>query len=118
MRYGLYEPGCPDLLVELGVSTAMRRGDAELARMRSALISTRAALVRAGDLDPSTEPVPMLGRSDRLDVLSLASCVCGLVRRAAASAGCRPQEIADRVGGLLRDGADTGAGQGEPRRVG
>jgi hypothetical protein len=103
VRFCLYEPRCPELLVELGVSTSMRRNDSDLSSVRSALVQVRDALVEAGGLDAASEPVPMLGRSDRLDVLSLASCVCSLVKRAASSAGCSPEEIADRVCQRLDD---------------
>ena len=38
-------------------------------------------------LDPATEPVPLVGRTPRLDVLNLAAYVGDLLRRA-APAGC------------------------------
>jgi hypothetical protein len=97
VRFGLFEPGCPKLLVELGLSTSINHCGADLGSTRTSLLRAREALVTEGDLEAASEPIPLLGRSDRHDVVNLATVVCNLVKRAAGSAGCSPAEIAERA---------------------
>jgi len=97
VRFGLFEPGCPKLLVELGLSTSINHCGVDLASTRASLLRARDALVGEGGLEADSEPIPFLGRSDRHDVVNLATFVCNLVKRASASAGCSPGEIARRA---------------------
>jgi hypothetical protein len=97
VRFGLFEPGCPKLLVELGLSTSINHCGADVGSTRTSLLRAREALVREGELDATSEPIPFLGRSDRHDIVNLGIGVCSLVKRAAASAGCSPKEIAERA---------------------
>jgi hypothetical protein len=97
VRFGLFEPGCPKLLVELGLSTSINHCGVDLASTRASLLRARDALVGEGELEAGSEPIPLLGRSDRHDVVNLATMVCNLVKRAAGSAGCSPAEIATRA---------------------
>ncbi|MGA8723475.1 MAG: hypothetical protein WB565_00400 [Acidimicrobiales bacterium] len=69
----------------------------DLASTRASLLRARDALVGEGGLEADSEPIPFLGRSDRHDVVNLAIFVCNLVKRASASAGCSPGEIARRA---------------------
>ena len=94
VEFGLGEPSGSEITLELGVSIWMRRSGADLEAVRSAMIRLRGALVKAGNLDPATEPLPLLSPSDRRDVLTLVSYLCGLVGRAAVSAGCLPRDMA------------------------
>jgi hypothetical protein len=113
-RFGLFEPVGPELALELGLSIWMRRNGADLGSLRSSMLAMRDALVQTGHLDPATEPIPLLGHSDRTDVLNLASYLCSLVKRAASSAGLEPEDISERAIGRLSGHAGfrhaTGAG--------
>ena len=111
VRFGLFEPGCPKLLVELGLSTSINHCGADLGATRASLLRAREALVTEGDLRAASEPIPFLGRSDRHDVLTLGIGVCNLVKRAAASAGCSPAEIADRASRRLASGGRSGSAE-------
>jgi hypothetical protein len=97
VELGLDEPAGSEIALELGVSVWMRRSGADLESVRSAMIRLRGALVSAGDLDPASEPLPLLGRSDHRDVLTLVSYLGGLVGRAAVSAGCEPGDLVESV---------------------
>jgi hypothetical protein len=112
VRFGLFEPVGSELALELGLSIWMRRSSSDLGSVRTAMLAMRDALVTAGDLDPGTEPVPLLGRSDRADVLMLASYLCNLVKRAASSAGFLPEDVSELAIGRLNNhaqGVDIGA---------
>jgi hypothetical protein len=94
------EPGPPqeeDLTLTLGLSLWLHRSGTELEEARATMLEIRALLLEVGGMDRRTEPVPLFGRSDRVDVLLLASYLGDLVLRAAATARCDPQEIIDRV---------------------
>ncbi len=65
----------------------------------------------AGGLEADSEPIPMLGRSDRHDVVNLATFVCNLVKRASASAGCSPGEIAQRASRRLTTSERPGSAE-------
>lgn len=97
VQIGLHDPTDVKLAYQLGLSLWMRRSSAGMDSLRSTLLELRAALVKAGGLDPATEPVPLLGRSARTDVLNLAAYLSGLLTRSASSAGCGPRDIADRA---------------------
>jgi hypothetical protein len=111
---GLFEPAGTELAIELGLSVWMRRYGGDLISLRSSMLALRDALVMAGRLDPATEPVPLLGRAPRADVLNLAVYLGGLAARAAASAGCGPEAISDLTARVLGDRSDPGdaAGRG------
>jgi len=96
-QFRLYEPLGTELALELGLSIWMRRSGADLYSLRSGMLGIRDALVEVGNLDPVTEPIPLLGRSDRTDVVNLAAYLGGLVRRAASSVGCGPEDIAEQA---------------------
>jgi hypothetical protein len=111
VQFGLVgSDGDQELLLELGLSAWMRRSGVAVGSLRTSMLDIRDALVAAGGLDPDTEPIPLLGRSDRADVLNLAAYLCVLVRRAAISAGCPPAALAERAIAALAvvDPAATG----------
>lgn len=91
-----FDPAKEDLALELGLSAWIRLGDINLDDARSTLLHIRSVLLEAGRMDSCTEPIPIWGRSPRLDVLSLASYLGTLVARAASSARCDPGEIIER----------------------
>jgi hypothetical protein len=94
---GPVDPSSGDLSLELGLSAWMRTHTTSLEEARAVLLEIRLAIVDACDLDEATEPVPFVGRSPRLDVITLISCVSDLLRRGAAEAGCSVRSLALRV---------------------
>ena len=98
---GPVDPASGDLSLELGVSAWMRFHATSLEEARGMLLDIRLAVLEVAGLDESTEPVPFVGRSPRLDVIMLISYVAHLLRRGAASAGCSVRELAHRVGSQL-----------------
>jgi hypothetical protein len=96
-QFRLYEPMGSELALELGLSIWMRRSGADLYSLRTCMLGIRDALVEVGNLDPVTEPIPLLGHSERTDVVNLAAYLGGLVRRAASSVKCGPEDIAEQA---------------------
>jgi len=107
---GPVEPSSGDLSLELGVSAWMRNHATSLEEARRMLLEMRERIMEAGSLDGATEPVPLVGRSPRSDVLTLISYVGQLLRRGAAHAGCTPTELARRVSAELPEPASSAIG--------
>jgi hypothetical protein len=84
---GPVEPFSGDLSLELGISIWLRRSGTSLLEARGTLLEIREVVVRVCGLDPSTEPVPLVGRSPRADVVNLVAYVGDLLRRAAPREG-------------------------------
>jgi hypothetical protein len=82
--FGRPRPGGPELALELGLSAWMRMAGVGLFEARAALSALRGAVVQAAGLDPSTEPVPLVGRDPRQDTVVLAAYLCDLLARAAS----------------------------------
>ncbi len=82
-----------DLGCELGLSAWMRLTGTELEDAPRHLWAIRQAVLEAGGMDEATEPIPLAGRSARLDVLNLVSYLGALVGRAAAYRGCDSDAI-------------------------
>jgi hypothetical protein len=61
------------------------------------LAALRAAVVVAAGMDPAREPVPLVGRSPRDDVLGSAAYLSELLERAARFARCTRSELAERA---------------------
>lgn len=94
-------PFSGDLCLELGVSIWMRRSGLSLAEARGELLEIRRVLVGVCGLDPSSEPVPLVGRCLRLDVVNLVVYLGDLLRRGAARGGLAPAEVAEQVAAAL-----------------
>jgi hypothetical protein len=94
---GPIEPFSGDLSLELGVSVWLRTSGTPLLEARSRLLHIRELIIEACDLDPATEPVPLVGRSPRNDVLNLVGYVGDLLRRAASTSGRTAQGVARLV---------------------
>jgi len=94
---GPVDPTSGDLSLELGLSVWMRRNGTTPEEARRALLALREQVIEACGLDPATEPVPLVGRAPRLDVVSLISYLGQLLRRGAAAAGLSPRAVAERV---------------------
>jgi hypothetical protein len=81
---GPVEPFSTDLSLELGISLWLRTSGTSLLQARSSLLEIRGVILEVCSLDPATEPVPLVGRSPRSDVISLVGYISELLRRASA----------------------------------
>ncbi len=86
----------PDLGCELGLSAWMRLTGTELEDASRHMWAVRQAVLDAGQMDAAIEPVPLAGRSPRLDLLNLVAYLSDLVVRAAAHQRCHPDVIVAR----------------------
>ncbi|HEX4433541.1 MAG TPA: hypothetical protein VH012_01850 [Acidimicrobiales bacterium] len=84
---GPVEPFSGDLSLELGISIWLRTSGTSLLEARSSLLEIRRVILEVCELDPSTEPFPMVGRSPRSDVVTLVGYISDLLRRASAGLG-------------------------------
>jgi hypothetical protein len=91
---GPVDPFSGDLSLELGVSVWLRTSGTPLLEARGRLLFVRELIILVCGLDAATEPVPLVGRSPRSDVLNLVSYVGDLLRRAAAASGQSVQRVA------------------------
>jgi hypothetical protein len=94
---GPFEPWSGDLSLELGISLWLRTSGTSLLEARSSLLEVRRVILAVCDLDPSTEPIPMVGRSPRSDVLNLVGYISELLRRASAGMGHGLDAVIQRV---------------------
>jgi hypothetical protein len=84
---GPVEPFSGDLSLELGISVWLRTSGTSLISARSALLAIRQVILEVCELDPATEPVPLVGRSPRSDVINLVGYISELLRSASAATG-------------------------------
>jgi hypothetical protein len=84
---GPVEPFSGDLSLELGISVWLRTSGTSLLQARSSLLEIRRVILEVCALDPATEPVPLIGRSPRSDVVNLVGYISELLRRASAGTG-------------------------------
>jgi hypothetical protein len=89
-----------DLALELGLSAHIQMSATEVDDAMGQMWAIRQAVLEAGDMDASIEPIPFGGRSERLGLLNLAIYLGNLVDRAAAHQGCDRHTIVARA--LLR----------------
>jgi hypothetical protein len=94
---GPVDPFSGDLSLELGVSVWLRTSGTPLLEARGRLLFVRELIILVCGLDSATEPVPLVGRSPRADVLNLVGYVGDLLRRVAAASGQSVQRVAARV---------------------
>jgi hypothetical protein len=94
---GPVDPFSGDLSLELGVSVWLRTSRTPLLEARGRLLHIRELIIEVCGLDPATEPVPLVGRSPRNDVLNLVLYVGDLLRRAASVSERSVQGVARRV---------------------
>ena len=86
-QLGPVEPFSGDLSLELGISVWLRTSGTSLLQARSSLLQIRQVILEVCALDPATEPVPLVGRSPRSDVVNLVGYISELLRRASAGTG-------------------------------
>lgn len=107
---GPVEPFSGDLSLELGISVWLHRSGTSLMEARGTLLEIRGVILEVCGLDPATEPVPLVGRSPRLDVVNLVAYVGDLLRRASAGVGWSVRAVADRVIAEMPERADEALG--------
>jgi len=107
---GPVDPFSGDLSLELGISVWLRRSGTSLMEARGMLLEIRHLIIEVGGLDQATEPVPLVGRSARLDVVNLVAYVGDLLRRASSEAGCTVGSVVDRVVVELPEREDSALG--------
>jgi hypothetical protein len=94
---GRVDTGSGDLSVELGLSVWLQWSGSSHDEARKTLLSLREQILSACGLDRASEPVPLVGRSTKVDLVMLAGYLGDLLSRAAHSARCTPSELARRV---------------------
>ncbi len=94
---GPVEPFSGDLSLELGISVWLRTSGTSLLQARSALLEIRQVILEVCSLDPATEPIPLVGRSPRSDVVNLVGYISELLRRASAGLGRGVEAIVQAV---------------------
>jgi hypothetical protein len=107
---GPVEPFSGDLSLELGISVWLRTSGTSLLQARSALLEIRQVILEVCAMDPATEPIPMVGRSPRSDVINLVTYVSALLRRASAGLGRGVEGIVRAVVAELRGPEDQALG--------
>jgi hypothetical protein len=107
---GPVEPFSGDLSLELGISVWLRTSGTSLLQARSALLEIRQVILEVCSLDPATEPVPLVGRSPRSDVINLVGYISELLRRASAGLGRGVEAIVKAVVAELPEPADEALG--------
>ena len=96
-EFGPVEPFSGDLSLELGISVWLRTSGTSLIAARSALLGIRRVILEVCDLDPATEPVPLVGRSPRSDVVNLVGYISELLRRASVGTGGSVSAVIEAV---------------------
>jgi hypothetical protein len=86
-----------DLALELGLSAHLQMSDIEVDDAIAQMWAVRQAILEAGDMDPSAEPIPFGGRCGRLDLLNMAIYLGNLVERAATLNDCNRDAIVARA---------------------
>jgi hypothetical protein len=94
---GPIDPFSGDLSLELGISVWLRTSGTSLPQARSSLLEIRQVIIDVCALDPATEPVPLVGRSPRSDVVNLVAYLSDLLRRASFGLGRRVEAIVQAV---------------------
>ena len=94
---GPVEPFSGDLSLELGISVWLRTSGTSLLQARSSLLEIRQVILEVCALDPATEPVPLVGRSPRSDVVNLVGYISELLRRASAGTGRAMAAVVEAV---------------------
>jgi len=104
---GPVEPFSGDLSLELGLSVWLRRSGTTVLEAREALLGLRLVVLAACGLDPGCEPTPLVGRSPRADVLTLAAYLADLLRRVAGAEGCGVPDVVAQVVAVLPEPSDA-----------
>ena len=87
----------PDLGLELGLTAYMQMSDTDVDDAIRQMWQIRTAILEAGAMDVSIEPIPFGGSSDQRDLLNMALYLGNLVDRAAAHQDCDNATIVARA---------------------
>jgi hypothetical protein len=94
------------LALELGLSLWMRRCGTNLVDAQLAARAAREVLIEVAGLDPGIEPIPLVGRSPKADIVNLAGYLSHLIQRAAAACTGDPGAVVERaIENLVLDGS-------------
>jgi hypothetical protein len=107
---GPVQPFSGDLSLELGISVWLRTSGTSLLEARGTLLALRRTILEVCRLDPATEPLPMVGRSPRADVVNLVAYLSDLLRRASSADGDGIRDVVDRVIADLPEREDAAIG--------
>jgi hypothetical protein len=107
---GPVQPFSGDLSLELGISVWLRTSGTSLLEARGTLLALRRTILEVCRLDPATEPLPMVGRSPRTDVVNLVAYLSDLLRRASSADGEGIRDVVDRVIADLPEREDAAIG--------
>jgi hypothetical protein len=86
-----------DLALELGLTAYMQMSDTDVHDAIRQMWQIRTAILEAGGMDVSTEPIPFGGSSAQVELLNLALYLGNLVGRAAAHLDCDTKTIVARA---------------------
>jgi hypothetical protein len=108
----LVDDGIDDdsLALPLSLSLVMRQRDISADDAITTLLALRVALVHAGGLDGTTEPVPLLPADPRTTLLLLARYLVALLARAAIATDSTAAKVAGVAASFL-------LAEGEPRHL-
>jgi hypothetical protein len=84
-----------DMTLELGLSLWLHRSSTSVDEAVDALAVVKDALVEAAGMDPEFEPIPLVGRAPRDDLMNLAGYVSQLIPRAVRAANCTAEVLID-----------------------
>lgn len=87
----------PDLALEFGVSAWMFGTNTDVFGVLELLGALRIAVLWAAGMDAAREPIPLVGRSPRDDVLGSVAYLGDLLERATRLAACTRGELAERA---------------------
>ncbi len=104
------DPFSGDLSLELGISVWLRTSGTSLLEARGMLLEIRRLVLEVCRLDRASEPVPLVGRSPRLDVINLVAYVGDLLRRAGGGADSGVRSVVERVVAALPEPEDEALG--------
>ena len=90
-----------DLALELGLSLWMRRCGTNVLQAQSDAMVAREAVVEVAGMELGFEPIPLVGRSPKADLVNLAGYLSQLIRRAAATIECDPGVAVERAIAIL-----------------
>jgi len=86
-----------NLVLDLGVSIWMRKNDVATDDCRSVVMAIRSSLLKIGELDARTEPVPLFGISAQADLATAAAYLAALVARTASALDAEVFEVVELV---------------------
>ena len=88
----------------------LRRCSTSLEDARATLLELRRVIIDVCGMDAATEPRPLIGRSVKVDLVTLVAYLGDLLARGSSAARCGPQEVARRVIAALPRREDTTLG--------